>query len=61
MEDPVCSDCMYPSAIAKHTEIDTAVTEVVGLLAPDVVRIRSEIGQDWSGDWAIALPGHPVG
>jgi hypothetical protein len=44
---------MYPSAIAKHAEIDTAVTEVVGLLAPDVVRIRYEIGQDWSGDWAI--------
>jgi len=23
------------------------------LLAPDVVQIRYDIGQDWSGDWAI--------
>jgi hypothetical protein len=45
---------MYlPAAITKQTEIDSAVAEVAGILAPDVVYIRYEIGQDWSGDWAI--------
>ena len=45
---------MYlPSAITKEPEIDAKVAEVVRVLAPDVVHIRYEIGQDWSGDWAI--------
>jgi hypothetical protein len=45
---------MYlPSAVTKQQEIDAAVSEVAGMLAPDVVHIRSEIGRDWSGDWAI--------
>ncbi len=43
----------FPSAIAKQPEINAAVSEVVRLLAPDVVHIRYDIGQDWSGDWAI--------
>jgi len=42
-----------PLAIAKQPEINAAVSEVVRLLAPDVVHIRYDIGQDWSGDWAI--------
>jgi hypothetical protein len=47
-------NCMrLPSAIAKQPEINAAISEVVGLLAPDVVHIRYDIGQDWSGDWAI--------
>lgn len=45
---------MYlPSAVAKQPEINAAVSEVVGLLAPDVVHIRYDIARDWSGDWAI--------
>ena len=30
-----------------------AVSEVVRLMAPAVVHIRYEVGEDWSGDWAI--------
>ena len=43
----------FPLAIAKRPEINAAVSEVVRLLAPDVVHIRYDIGQDWSGDWAV--------
>jgi hypothetical protein len=43
----------FPSAIAKEPQINAAVSEVVRLLAPDVVHIRYDIDQDWSGDWAI--------
>jgi hypothetical protein len=45
---------MYlPSASAKQSEIQAAINEVERSLAPDVVRIRYEIGEDWSGQWAI--------
>jgi hypothetical protein len=45
---------MYlPAAMTKELEIDAAVSEVARVLAPDVVHIRYEIGQDWSGQWAI--------
>lgn len=43
----------FPSAIAKQSEINAAISEVVRLLAPDVVHIRYDISEDWSGDWAI--------
>ena len=47
-------DPMYlPSAVAKQPEINAAISEVVGLLQPDVVYIRYEIGWDWSGDGAV--------
>ena len=39
-----------PMAVTKQLEIDEAIAEVVKRLEPDVVRIRYEIGQDWSGD-----------
>lgn len=42
-----------PSAVTKQPEINAAVSEVVSLLAPDVVHIRYDISRDWSGDWAI--------
>jgi hypothetical protein len=42
-----------PSAVTKQPEINAAVSEVVRLMAPDVVHIRYDIGRDWSGDWAI--------
>jgi hypothetical protein len=45
---------MYvPTAVAKQSEIQAAVEEVEKNLAPDVVRIRFDIGEDWSGQWAI--------
>jgi hypothetical protein len=45
---------MYlPSAVTKRSEIEAAIEQVARPLAPDVVRIRYEIGQDWSGQWAI--------
>ena len=31
-----------PCAVTKQTEIDAAVSEVAGILAPDVVHIRIE-------------------
>lgn len=44
---------MYPSAAIKQSEINAAVSQIAGILAPDVVYIRYDIGQDWSGDGAI--------
>jgi hypothetical protein len=44
-----------PSAVGKETEIDAAVAEVAAVLSPDVVHIRYEIDENWSGDWAIHL------
>jgi hypothetical protein len=45
---------MYlPSAVNHQPQINAVLTELVRELAPAVVRIRYEIGQDWSGDWAI--------
>ena len=42
-----------PSAVTKQSEIQAAIDELERSLAPDVVRIRYEIGEDWSGQWAI--------
>jgi len=45
---------MYlPSAVTKQQEIDAAISQVVAELSPDVIRIRYDIGEDWSGQWAI--------
>jgi hypothetical protein len=45
---------MYlPSAVTKQREIETAILHVQQSIGQDVVRIRYEIGQDWSGQWAI--------
>src|SRR5258708_37442028 len=45
---------MYlPSAVTKKAEIDAAIQRAHQALGPDVVRIRYEIGEDWSGQWAI--------
>ena len=37
-----------PSAVTKQAEIDTAIQRVRQSIGPDVVRIRYEIGEDWS-------------
>ena len=42
-----------PSAVTKQPEIQAAIREVERELAPDVVRIRYDISEDWSGQWAI--------
>ena len=45
---------MYlPSAVTKQSEIQAAINAVERSLAPDVVHIRYEIGEDWSGQWSI--------
>ena len=45
---------MYlPSAVTKQAEIEAAIARVQQSTRPDVVRIRYEIGEDWSGQWAI--------
>jgi len=45
---------MYlPSAVTKQAEIEAAIVHVQQSVGPDVVRIRYEIGEDWSGQWAI--------
>lgn len=45
---------MYPPpAITKLAEIDQAVNRVQQIVGPDVVRIRYEVAEDWSGQWAI--------
>src|SRR5580658_1548668 len=43
----------FPTAIAHQPGINAAVAEVVQEMSPGVLHIRYEIGQDWSGDWAI--------
>ena len=45
---------MYlPPAVTKQAEIEAAIARVLQSVGPDVVRIRYEIGEDWSGQWAI--------
>jgi len=44
---------ILPPAITKHAEIEAAIQNVQASIGPDVVRIRYEISQDWSGQWAI--------
>ena len=44
---------MLPPAVSKDSEIQAAIDEVERDLAPDVVRIRYGIAEDWSGEWAI--------
>lgn len=45
---------MYlPSVVTKQVEIDAAIDRVQQSIGPDVVRIRREFGEDWSGQRAI--------
>jgi hypothetical protein len=45
---------MYPpTAIQKKPQINAAGAEVVKVFSPSVKYIRYDIGQDWSGQWAI--------
>lgn len=42
-----------PPAVTRQAEINAAAHRVEQMVGPDVVRIRYEIGEDWSGEWAI--------
>ena len=42
-----------PSAVTKQAEIKAAIQSVQQIVGQDVVRIRYEVGEDWSGQWAI--------
>jgi hypothetical protein len=45
---------MYlPIAVQKQPQINVAVASLQRELWPEVQRIRYDIGQDWSGQWAI--------
>ena len=45
---------MYlPSAVTKQAEIEAAIQRVQQIAGSDVVRIRYDVGEDWSGQWAI--------
>ena len=44
---------IVPAAIVQRDRIEAAVRAVEAALRPDIVRIRYEIGEDWSGQWAI--------
>jgi len=47
---------MYaPLALSKRAEIDAALQRVEQRLRPDVVRIRYEIGEYWTGEPAIFI------
>jgi hypothetical protein len=39
--------------LPRQPEINAAVTDVVNELSPSVRKIRFDIDQDWSGQWAI--------
>ena len=44
---------MVAADLSKQPQINAAVTDVVRELSPSVKKIRFDIGQDWSGQWAI--------
>jgi hypothetical protein len=44
---------IMPSAVAQQANIEAEVRAVEAALRRDIVRIRYEIGEDWSGQWAI--------
>ena len=42
-----------PMAVLKQREIEKGVATVEREFRRDIVRIRYDLGTDWSGDWAI--------
>ncbi len=44
---------IVPAAVVHRAELDSAVENVARTLAPDLVRIRYDLAEDWSGDLAI--------
>lgn len=44
---------IHSTAILKQTDIESAVEKAQQWAGPDVVRIRYELGEDWSGEASI--------
>src|ERR1700675_1473477 len=44
---------LMPAAITQQGKIEAEVRAIEATLQPDVIHIRYEIGEDWSGQWAI--------
>ncbi len=44
---------LMPVAVTQQETIEEEVRALEEELKPDVVRIRYDIGQDWTGDWSI--------
>ena len=44
---------LLPSGIVQGSQINAVIADVCRQLAPGVVRIRFDVGRDWSGDDAI--------
>jgi hypothetical protein len=44
---------IMPAAMMQQAKIEAEVRVVEANLRPDVARIRYEIGEDWSGRWAV--------
>ncbi len=44
---------IVPTGIVRQAELAADVAAVGQELAPDVVRIRYDIGPDWSDEWSI--------
>ena len=44
---------IMPAAITQQAKIEAEVRAIEAALRPDVAHIRYEIGEDWSGQWAI--------
>jgi hypothetical protein len=42
-----------PTAYFNQTEIAEAVEKVIKTLGPEVVRVRYNVGEDWTGDPAL--------
>jgi hypothetical protein len=42
-----------PTGFINTTEVEKAVEEFLKTLGPEVVRVRYNIGEDWSGDTAL--------
>lgn len=44
---------ILPSAVTRQAEIHAAISTTIRQLAPHVIQIRYEVGEDWSGEGAI--------
>jgi hypothetical protein len=45
---------MYPpTSLEKKPQINAAVAEVLKEFSPSVKYIRFDVGQDWTGEWAL--------
>jgi hypothetical protein len=42
-----------PAAVTRQAEIESAIARVQQSVGSDLVRIRYEVGQDWSDQWSI--------